>query len=76
MDPLSFTAAEVILGIGILGLYGFVYKVELAARKRTRDLYRVLNLVAIEVKCLKALHIEHHPEDKALLEEVCKETPS
>ena len=75
-DVVTFSATELLLGIGILGLYGYQYKIELAARKRTKDLYKVLNQVAVEVKCLKALHIEHHPADKALLEEVCRELPS
>lgn len=76
MDPLTFSASEVILGVGILGLYGFVYKIDLGARKRSKALVAELRSVATEVNCLKALHLNRHPEDKGLFEEVCKETPT
>jgi hypothetical protein len=75
-DAVIFSGSDVLLGIGILGFYGYQFKIERAARKRSGELREILRSLVVEVNCLKALHFKRHPEDKALFDEVCKEEPT
>ena len=73
VGEIVFTAPDIIIGAGVCGLYGFLYKIDNGNRKGRAKLFERLDVLATEVTCLKALHLQHHPEDEKIMKELCKE---
>jgi len=77
MSDVLFTASDMILGSGIVGLYGFIWWQGVQQSKgRVRleeKLVKKIDSLMTRVDCLQTLHLVHHPEDRGVVDEVCQE---
>jgi len=65
---LILTASDMVIGAGVLGLYGYLYHVG-------QTLGGQMERVAVRVDCLQALHLQRHPEDQELIDRICGTAP-
>jgi hypothetical protein len=65
---LILTASDLVIGAGVLGLYGYLYRIN-------RTIGIQMERVAIRVDCLQAVHLARHPEDQELLDRICGTDP-
>jgi hypothetical protein len=72
MPEVLLSAADLIIGAGVFSTIGYLYRIERNNARRWAGLTGKIRGLAVRVDCLQALHLERHPEDRELLDRICR----